>query len=59
MRRLPIQKVVNLGYQEWIMIYQSGGRRNNYNAANNVYEGLCECSNSLGVSIEEPHFVEL
>ena len=41
------------------MIYQSGGRRNNYNAANNVYEGLCECSNSLGVSIEEPHFVEL
>ena len=48
MRRLPIQKAVNLGREEWIMAYMSpsgnSNRRSNYNAANNVYEGLMEAS---------------
>lgn len=59
MRRLPIQKVVNLAKDEWIMVYQTGNRRNNFQAANNVYEGLVECSQSLGVTIGEPHWIEL
>jgi len=41
LRNLPIQDVVNLGHEEWIMVYQHGGRgRSNYNAANNVFNGF-------------------
>ena len=41
LRNLPIQKAVKLGFEEWIMVYQHGGRgRSNYNAANNVYEAF-------------------
>lgn len=59
MRRLPIQKVVNLGREEWIMVYQTGGRRSNYQAANNIYNGLVECCQSLGASVEEPYWIEV
>jgi len=43
LRRLPIQEAVNLGHEEWIMVYQEpkGGRgRSNYTAANCVYDSL-------------------
>jgi len=45
LRKLPIQKGVDLLKDEWIMVYQDpkqrgGNRRSNYNAANNVYESL-------------------
>lgn len=59
MRRLPIQKVVNLGFEEWIMVYQTGNRRNNYTAANNIYEGLVQSCAALGVTVEEPFWIEL
>ena len=64
LRRLPIQKGINLGREEWIMAYQhpsskSSGRRSNYNAANKVYEDLLECSKALGVAVQEPYWIEL
>ena len=37
----------------------NSNRRSNYNAANNVYEGLMECSRELNFSIGEPHWIEL
>jgi len=63
MRRLPIQKAVNLGHEEWIMCYMkpkgNSNRRSNYQAANNVYDGLVESARDLGFSIAEPHWIEL
>ena len=64
MRRLPIQKAINLGHEEWIMCYMKPNdskskRRSNYQAANNVYEGLVEASRELGITLGEPHWIEL
>ena len=62
MRRLPIQHGVNLGFEEWIMVYQDpkGGRgRSNFNAANRVYESLIDASRELGIVVEEPFWIEL
>lgn len=63
MRRLPIQKAVNLGHEEWIMCYMAprgnSNRRSNYNAANNVYEGLIQSARELNITIGDPHWIEL
>lgn len=37
----------------------NSNRRSNYNAANNVYEGLMEASRELGITLGEPHWIEL
>lgn len=60
--RLSIQKPVNLGTEEWIMIYQepkSGRGRSHYNEANNVYNSLSEASRELGITVGEPYWIEL
>ena len=63
MRRLPIQKAINLGHEEWIMCYMApkgnSNRRSNYNAANNVYEGIMESCRELKIQVEEPYWIEL
>lgn len=60
LRNLPIQHAINLGFEEWIMVYQHGGRgRSNYNAANNVYEAFKSASGRLGMRVEDPHFIEI
>ena len=55
MRRLPIQKAINLGHEEWIMCYMApkgnSNRRSNYNAANNVYEGIMESCRELKIQV--------
>ena len=61
LRRLPIQKPVDLLKDEWIMIYQSprGGRgRNLYNNADNVYNTFVKSCSQLKIRVEEPHFIE-
>jgi len=37
----------------------NSNRRSNFTAANNVYDGLMECARDLGVTIAEPHWIEL
>lgn len=64
LRRLPIQKPVHLGKDEWIMIYQAPkqkntNRRSNYVAANNIYNGMVESTGILNMRIEEPYWIEL
>ena len=63
MRRLPIQKAVNLGHEEWVMCYMdprgNSNRRSNYNAANNVYDGLLESARELNITLGDPHWIEL
>ena len=55
MRRLPLQKAINLGHEEWIMCYMApkgnSNRRSNYNAANNVYEGIMESCRELKIQV--------
>ena len=55
MRRLPIQKAVNLGFEEWIVCYS----RENFNAANNVYDGIVQSARELDINVAEPHWIEL
>ena len=64
LRTLPIQHAVNLGHEEWIMVYQNPKQKNargrsNFNAANNVYNAMRDASGQLGIRIEEPHWIEL
>ena len=40
MRKLPIQEARNLLNNEWIMIYQKGKKRDNYQTADKIYNNL-------------------
>ena len=40
LRKLPIQEARNLLNNEWIMIYQKGKKRNNYEIADKIYNNL-------------------
>lgn len=37
----------------------NSNRRSNYNAANNVYEGIMESCRELKIQVKEPHWIEL
>lgn len=64
LRRLPIQKPIDLTKDDWIMVYQSPSRpngkfRSNFTPANNVYESFIEAQKMLGMRIQEPTWFEL
>lgn len=59
LRRLPIQKPHDLLAGEWIMMYQNGQRRSNYNAADKVYNTFVDSCKMLNIKVEEPEFIEL
>ena len=61
LRRLPIQKPVDLLQDQWIMIYQSpraARGRNLYANADNVYNTFVKSCSQLKIRVEEPHFIE-
>ena len=60
MKRLPIQKANHLGREEWIMIYQHGGRgRSNYDTADKIYNTFAQSCGMLKIRVEEPYFIEV
>jgi len=63
MRRLSIEKAIDLSKKKWIIGYMDpkgkSNRRSNYNAANNVYEGIMESCRELKIQVEEPYWIEL
>ena len=59
MRGLPIEKAINLGFEEWIYMYQTGSKRNWYQAANMIYEALVQATGKLNIRVEEPYWIEL
>ena len=63
LRKLPIQKPVDLLEGEWIMIYQnpqdkSSRRRSYYNNADNVYNTFVKACSQLRIKVQEPFFIE-
>ena len=38
LKRLPIQKAIDLGQEEWVMIYQHGARRSHYDIADRIFD---------------------
>lgn len=44
-----------INFKRWVMIYE----RNNYNSADQIFKTMCKASGALGLSIEEPEWVEL
>ena len=63
LRRLPIQKAVNLYQEEWIMIYQNPSvqdrrRRSQYNNADKVFNTFVQACNQLKIQVEQPFFIE-
>ena len=64
MKRLPIQKAVDLTFEDWVMIYQNPTRpdqrrRSNFEAADKVYNSFAQSCGMLKIRVEEPHFIEL
>ena len=59
LRKQRIAKAVDLKQGQWLFFYQNSGRRNNYQAANNVYENFTKANDRLGIKVEEPEFIEL
>lgn len=62
LRKLPIQRSVDLKAQQWIMIYQNpaGGKgRSYYNIADSVYNNFVNACGQLKIKVEEPHFLEV
>ena len=59
LRKLPIQAAVDLHHERWIMIYQKGQRRSNFDTADRIYNDLAKASKQLKVVVEEPYWIEL
>ena len=59
LKRMPIQKAVDLGHEEWVMIYQHNTRRSHYEIADRIFETFQQASNMLKIRVGEPHFIEL
>lgn len=64
LKRLPIQKAVDLLQEEWIMIYQHPERpgpknRSNYEIADSIFNTFQQSCGMLKVKVEEPYFIEL
>ena len=61
LRKLPIQKAVDLTKDDWVIVYQEakhGGRRN-FEIADKVFRTLRDSCGMLKIKVEEPHFIEL
>ena len=62
LRKLPIQKAVDLAKGEWVLIYQEPKRergRRNFENADTVYRMFKDACGMLKIKVEEPHFIEL
>jgi thiol-disulfide isomerase/thioredoxin len=59
LRKLPIQKAVDLKHEKWIMVYQHRKDRSNYKIADDIYNTFCGACKQLGVQVEEPYWIEL
>ena len=60
LKRLPIQKANNLGFEEWVMIYAHPSRgRSNYEIADKIYNTFVGSCGMLKIRVEEPYFIEL
>ena len=59
LKRMPIQKAIDLGHEEWVMMYQHNARRSNYEVADKIYNTFRQASNQLKIRVGEPHFIEL
>ena len=62
LRKLPIQKAVDLTKDDWVLIYQEakrGGGRRNFETADKVYKTFKDACGMLKIKVEEPHFIEL
>jgi len=64
LKRLPIQKAVDLLQEEWIMIYQhpeqpNGRRRSNFAIADTIHTTFKQACAQLKIRVEEPHWIEL
>jgi hypothetical protein len=56
LRRLPVQKAVNLAKGKWIIAYD---KNRLYEDADKVYNGLLEAASKLEIQVEEPEWFEL
>lgn len=57
MRQNSIAKAVNLLKEKWIMVYENNDRV--FQAADKVYNEMCQASKRLGYKVEEPYWIEL
>lgn len=62
LRRLPIQKPVDLLREEWVIVFQEsrrGGGRRNRDIAQKVWQTFRDACGMLRMKVEEPAFIEL
>ena len=59
LRKLPIQKAVDLKHERWIMVYQHNKRRSNFEIADHIYNDFVKASKQLQIVVEEPYWIEL
>lgn len=64
LKRQAITKAVDLGFEEWVMIYQHPERpnpkkRSQYENADNVLAQFKASCKQLKIKVEDPHFIEL
>ena len=55
LRKLPIQKAIDLPSHTWILIYA----RRNFDQANAVYDTMARSCAQLAIKIGDPYWVEL
>lgn len=49
LRKLPIQKAVDLKFEQWVMVYQHGRNRSNYEIADSIYKTFCGACKQLQI----------
>ena len=62
LRRLPIQKAVDLTRNDWCIIYQETKRgygKRNFELADKIYKTFKDACGMLKIRVEEPSFIEL
>lgn len=62
MRRLSIQKAVDLTKNDWCIVYQEprrGPGRRNFEIADKIYKTFKDACGMLKIRVEEPNFIEL
>jgi hypothetical protein len=55
LRRLPVQKPVDFLFNTWIVAYE----KNNFDEANNLLQTFKAASGKLGITVEEPFWIEM
>ena len=62
LRRLPIQKAVDLRRKEWCIVYQNprrGSGRRNFEVADKIFRTFKDACGMLKIRVEDPEFIEL